>query len=131
MGFCFFVNGLCNSSVIPIAHKIALVYDLSSAYVNAPIAASFLIYSLSNFPANYIIDKKGLRISFLIGSSLYTIGILCCTLVNKAFFFVLLGSFFIAVGQPFIVNCPAKVATFWFLSQNVILLILREPLLPR
>jgi hypothetical protein len=42
------------------------------------------------------------------------------TLVNQGYYFVLIGSFFVAIGQPFIVNCPAKVATFWFLSKNVI-----------
>jgi len=116
MGLCFFVNGLGNSTVIPIAHKIATVYDISSTYVNAPIAASFLVYSICNFPANLIIDSRGLRFSFLVGSGMYALGILLCTLVNKGFFFVLLGAICIALGQPFIVNCPAKVATFWFLA---------------
>lgn len=119
MGLCYFVNGLGNNCVIPIAHKIATVYDLSSTYVNAPITASFLVYSFSNFPANFIIDSLGLRISFLIGSGLYCIGIFLFTLINKGFFFVLIGAILIAMGQPFIVNCPAKVATFWFLSKNV------------
>lgn len=116
MALCFIVNGVANNAVIPIAHKLAVVYDLSSTYVNAPIATSFLVYSFSNFPANFIIDTKGLRISFLIGSGLYALGIFFFTLINKSFFFVILGALFIAVGQPFIVNCPAKVATFWFLS---------------
>lgn len=119
MGLCFFINGLANNSIIPIAHKISLVYDLPSAYLNAPIAASFLVYSISNFPANFIIDTKGLRFSFLIGSGLYAIGILLFTLINKGYFFVLIGAILVAIGQPFIVNCPAKVATFWFLSKNV------------
>lgn len=119
MGLCFFINGLCNNAVIPIAHKIATVYDLSSTYANAPITASFLVYSFSNFPANFIIDSMGLRVSFLIGSGFYCVGIFLFTLINKGFFFVLIGAILIAMGQPFIVNCPAKVATFWFLSKNV------------
>ncbi len=119
MGLCFFVNGLANNSVIPIAHKIATVYDLSSTYVNAPIAASFLVYSISNFPANFIIDTMGLRVSFIIGSGLCAGGIFLFTLVNHGYFFVLIGAILVALGQPFIVNCPAKVATFWFLSKNV------------
>ena len=119
MGLCFFINGLCNNAVIPIAHKISTVYDLSSTYANAPITASFLVYSFSNFPANFIIDSMGLRVSFLIGSGCYCVGIFLFTLINKGFFFVLIGAILIAMGQPFIVNCPAKVATFWFLSKNV------------
>lgn len=119
MGMCFFVNGIANNSVIPIAHKIAAVYDLSSAYVNAPITASFLVYSFSNFPANFIIDTMGLRKAFIIGTTLYTIGIFLFTFINKGYFFVLIGAILVALGQPFIVNCPAKVATFWFLGKNV------------
>lgn len=131
MGLSFFVNGLANNSVIPIAHKIAVVYDLSSTYVNAPITASFLVYSISNFPANFVIDSKGLRVSFLIGSGLYAAGIFLFTLVNKGYFFVLIGAILISLGQPFIVNCPAKVATFWFLSKNVSFHLFRELLLLR
>jgi hypothetical protein len=119
MALCFFINGLGNNAVIPIAHKIAVVYNLPSTYLNAPITASFLVYSMSNFPANFIIDTKGLRFSFLIGSGLYTLGIFSATLINHGYFFVLIGAILVALGQPFIVNCPAKVATFWFLSKNV------------
>jgi fucose permease len=124
MGLAFFVNGLSNNLVIPIAHKISLVYDLSSAYVNAPIFTSFLVYSLSNFPANYLIDSKGLRVSFLIGSGLYSLGLFCSTLINQNFIFLLFSSVLVSLGQPFIVNCPAKVATFWFTSKNVYLIII-------
>ena len=122
MGVCLLVNGFGNNSIVPIANKVQIVYDLSSAYVNAPIIASFLVYSFSNFPANYIIDKHGLRFSFLIGSGMYALGLLLYALINKGYHFVLLGSILIALGQPFIVNCPAKVAAFWFLSKNVIIL---------
>ena len=85
MGLCFFINGLGNNTVIPIAHKIAVVYNLPSTYLNAPITASFLVYSMSNFPANFIIDTKGLRFSFLIGSGLYTLGIFSATLINHGY----------------------------------------------
>ena len=119
MALCLFVNGLANDAIIPIAKKVQTVYDLSSTYVNAPITLSFLIYSISNFPANYIIDTKGLRVSFLIGSGFFSIGIFFFALINKGYFFVIIGSIFVALGQPFIVNCPAKVATFWFISKNV------------
>jgi MFS transporter, FLVCR family, MFS-domain-containing protein 7 len=110
---------LANNAIVPIASKIALVYDLSSTYVNSPIVASLLVYSISNIPANYVMDKKGLRVSFLIGSALYTVGLLCYALINQGFFFVLIGSIVISLGQPFIINSPAKAATYWFTSKNV------------
>ena len=116
VSFSLFINGLANNALIPILHKLKIVYDLSSIYVNAPITVSFLIYSLSNIPANYIVDKMGLRVSFLIGSSLYCLGLGLFTLINHGYFFVIIGSICISLGQPFIVNCPAKTATFWFIS---------------
>jgi fucose permease len=115
----FIINGLTNNTVIPIAAKLADVYELSDTYVNIPVTISFLVYSITNFPANHIMDTKGLRFSFLIGSGLYMAGAGCYTLINKAYFFAVVGAVLVALGQPFIINCPAKVATYWFFDNNV------------
>jgi hypothetical protein len=72
-----------------------------------------------NFPANHIIDTKGLRMSFLIGTGCFTLGTFLYTLINKSYYFVILGTIIFGIGQPFLLNCPAKVATFWFLPKNV------------
>lgn len=40
-------------------------------------------------------------------------------MVNASFYFVLVGTVLIAAGQPFIINCPAKIAAFWFKKENV------------
>lgn len=77
-----------------------------------------------NFPANHIIDTKGLRTSFLIGSGLFMAGSSLYILVNKGYFFAIFGSILVSVGQPFIINCPAKIATYWFSDSNVKYLIL-------
>jgi hypothetical protein len=75
-----------------------------------------------NFPANHIIDTKGLRVSFLIGTALYTSGLLLYTFINRGYHYVIIGTILVSLGQPFILNCPAKVATFWFLPKNVTIL---------
>lgn len=116
VAFSLFINSLANNALIPILHHIQVVYRLSSSYVNAPITTSFLVYSLSNIPANYIIDAKGLRTSFLIGTSLYCVGLGLFILINHSYIFVFMGAICISLGQPFVVNCPAKTATFWFIS---------------
>jgi hypothetical protein len=64
-------------------------------------------------------DKNGLRVSFLIGISLYFLGTFFYTLVNKSFNFMILGTVFIGIGQPFLINSPAKVAAYWFFPKNV------------
>lgn len=71
-----------------------------------------------NFPANHIIDKKGLRVSFLLGAGFFTAGALSYAIVNKGYFFSVIGGILVAIGQPFIINCPAKVATYWFFDHN-------------
>lgn len=114
-----FVNGFTNNAVIPIATKISNTYDISATYANSPVLASFLVYSLMNFPANHIIDTKGLRVSFLVGAALYVAGLFLFSFVNSGFHWVLLGQIVAALGQPFIINSPAKIATFWFTANNV------------
>ena len=113
------INGLANNAVIPIAHKLSTPYDLSDTYVDSPVLVSFLVYSLMNFPANHLIDTKGLRLSLLIGTCLYAIGLGLFSMINSGYHWVLLGAILVAIGQPFVINCPAKVATFWFRSENV------------
>ncbi len=55
----------------------------------------------------------------MVGTTCFCVGFLIEMLVNVSFLFVILGTVVIAAGQPFIINCPAKIATFWFLKENV------------
>jgi len=119
MGFSLLINGLANNAVIPLEHKMTVIYGVSPSKVSVSVILSFLVFSIVNFPANHIIDSKGLRISFLIGTGLFTIGIFFYVLINYSYYFVILGTFFIGAGQPFLLNCPAKVAAFWFSPKNV------------
>lgn len=113
------INNLANNALIPIATKVANVYGLSSTYANSPIQISFLVYSLMNFPASHFMDVKGLGFSFRMGNVLYALGLFFCTFINYGYHWVIFGSILVALGQPFIMNSPAKVATFWFINKNV------------
>lgn len=79
-----------------------------------------------NFPANHVIDTRGLRVSFLIGAGLYMAGAALYTMVNKGYYFTIFGSILVSLGQPFIINCPAKVATYWFFDHNVKISVILE-----
>lgn len=96
-----------------------VIYGVSPAKVSISIILSFLVFSIVNFPANGIIDSKGLRVSFLIGTGFFTIGTFFYALVNHSYNFVVIGTLFMGIGQPFLMNCPAKVAAFWFFPKNV------------
>ena len=117
---------MANNAIIPIASKVASVYDLSSTYANLPIQLSFLINPIVNFTAGHFMDTKGLGVSFRIGSILYAVGLLGFCLINYGYHFVLIGSIFISIGQPLITNSPAKLATFWFISENVTFIFILE-----
>ena len=119
MGLSLIVSGLANNAIIPLEHKMTLIYDVSDTKVSLSVILSFLTFSLSNLPANYIIDTKGLRTSFLIGTLLYSLGTLAYALINVSYNLVILGTMLLGMGQPFLLNCPAKVAAFWFYPHNV------------
>jgi len=91
---------------------------------------SFLLFTLMNIPANYILDLKGIRFGFLIGISFYLAGIVLACFVNVAFGFLIAGYLIFTLGQPFILNTPAKIATYWFFPKNVKIIKRRELCLP-
>lgn len=82
MSLLLLLNGLANNAIIPIEHKMTVVFELPDSYVSSSVFVSFLVFSIFNFPANQMIDSHGLRTSFLFGTVLFTIGLMLYTLVN-------------------------------------------------
>lgn len=80
---------------------------------------SFLAFLLVNMPANYILDKRGIKFGFMVGNGIYLVGIVLSCCINAGFPFVIGGYLIFVMGQPFILNIPAKIATYWFLPENV------------
>jgi MFS family permease len=119
-------NGLLNNIIIPLQSRLAVIYDQSNKIVNIATILSFLFFSLMNVPANHILDLRGLRFGFLVGLSFYLVGILMACFVNVAFPMLIAGYLFFTIGQPFILNTPAKIATYWFFPKNVIENLFRE-----
>ena len=39
-------------------------------------------------------------------------------LINKSFYLVIVGQVFAAIGQPFLLNAPAKLVSVWFGSKE-------------
>lgn len=76
---------------------------------------SYLVWFVfANFPSVYVIDKYGLKIGLIVGISLTTLGFWIRSFINKNFIFCMLGQTFMALGQPFMYNAPAKVTSNWF-----------------
>lgn len=108
------LNGLLNNVIIPLETALATVYNVSSRVVNISTILSFLAFLLVNLPANYILEKRGIKFGFMVGNSLYLAGIILCCCVNAGFPMLMIGYILISFGQPFILNIPAELATYWF-----------------
>lgn len=122
MGLMFLINGLVKFAILPIAKQLSIAYEVDIHKGTIPVVISFVVFSLVNFPAIYITDTKGLRVSFIIGAGLFTVGTIMYVLIDFWYYFTIFGSIFFAAGQPFLSNCPAKIATYWFRAENVMIL---------
>ncbi len=112
------LNGLLNNIIIPLETKMVKIYSVDSRVVNLANILSFLGYLVVNIPANYLLDKKGIRFGIIVGNSIYLAGIVLSCFINASFSCVVLGYLIFVMGQPFILNIPAKIATYWFLPAN-------------
>lgn len=119
--FCLpsFINGMCWVVLSPISTKVAKSYDVSDSLVTLVPMLYMIVYVFANFPSNWILDTKGIRKGVIIGAVLTALGSGIRCMLNLSFTFVVVGQLFCAIGQPFILNAPAKIATFWFKEQHV------------
>lgn len=89
----------------------------------ALIPMSYMIcYIFINFPSNWVLDVKGIKKGIITGSVFTAIGTGIRCFVNYSFEYVIIGQFLCAIGQPFILNAPTKIATRWFLPKNVFII---------
>lgn len=87
-----------------------------------------IMYVLVNFFSNWVLDVKGIRVGVLIGTGLTALGAAIRCLINRSFWYMVLGQALCATGQPFILNAPAKIATFWFSRGQVKGIMTQRPL---
>ena len=79
------------------------------------------VFICLTFPVNYVIDTQGIRRSVLLGTFLTAVGISIKAFTNVAFIYCIIGQFIAAIGQPFLINVPAKLAAVWFGPQERVL----------
>lgn len=68
------------------------------------------------FPAMFLLEKKGLKLSIVLGGLLTTIGcIIKCLAVSPDLFLVaILGQTLCAIAQAFTLGVPARLSALWF-----------------
>mmetsp|Transcript_16041 Transcript_16041/g.23224 ORF Transcript_16041/g.23224 Transcript_16041/m.23224 type:complete len:423 (-) Transcript_16041:3-1271(-) len=105
-------------SFSPITSVIADIYDVSTTWVEMCTLIIMIVYVPVTFPANYFLDEYGLRGGMIIGTGLTMLGSFIRIGAYFNFWFILVGNFVVALGQPFITNAPSKVSAFWFRPES-------------
>lgn len=114
-----FVNGMCWVTASPISVPIGRAYNQSDAVVSIIPMSYMIIYVFMNFPSNWVLDVRGIRKGIVVGAVLTAVGSGFRCLISTDFSFVIIGQVLCAIGQPFILNAPTKIAVRWFMPENV------------
>ena len=114
---------MCWVVVSPIAVPIGNAYGQSDAVVSIIPMSYMIVYLFINFPSNWVLDVKGIRKGIVVGAIFTVVGAGFRCFVTTHFAFVILGQVVCAIGQPFILNAPTKIAVRWFLPKNVNLIL--------
>jgi len=98
----------------PIASLAENFYGVSSIGITIFSMIYMLMYILFTIPASWVIDKYGAKVSVLIGAFITAGFGIIRFIFADVFPVVLMTQFFIAIGQPFLINISTKIPANWF-----------------
>jgi len=98
----------------PIASLAENFYGVSSLGITMFSMIYMLMYILFTIPASWVIDKIGAKPAVLIGAIITAVFGLVRFAFAEVFAIVLITQFFIAIGQPFLINISTKIPANWF-----------------
>ncbi len=98
----------------PIAKAAQTVYNASALQIDFFSIIYLAVFVIFCVPASYIIDTYGIRIGVGIGALLAGVFGLMKGLFATDYLMVCIAQTGLALAQPFIINCPTKVAVQWF-----------------
>ena len=107
-------SGLGMVGFSAITTDIADIYGVSGLVTTMLVLPFIILFIPCIFPANYLIDAYGIRIPVYVASVTLIIGAWIRLFVNVNFLFVVAGQVIMALGQPFMLSAPAKLAAVWF-----------------
>uniref|UniRef100_A0A6A7FVC5 Choline/ethanolamine transporter FLVCR1 n=1 Tax=Hirondellea gigas TaxID=1518452 RepID=A0A6A7FVC5_9CRUS len=104
-----------------IANIISKYYGVDAAFVDWCSMLYMVTYIPLIFPGSWILQKKGLRFTVIMGSLGTMIGswIKCASVSPDRFYVTFLGQFITACSQIFILSVPTRLAAVWFGSTQV------------
>lgn len=91
-------------------------YDVPSLAIDWTSMIYMIVYIPSIFPASWLLDKYGLRLTLIMGSLLNCAGAwIKCGSTNPGRFYVsFIGQTVVALAQVFILGVPPRLAAIWF-----------------
>uniref|UniRef100_A0A2K6G7D8 FLVCR choline and heme transporter 1 n=1 Tax=Propithecus coquereli TaxID=379532 RepID=A0A2K6G7D8_PROCO len=96
-------------------------YGVSLLHIDWLSMVYMLAYVPLIFPATWLLDTRGLRLTALLGSGLNCLGswIKCGSVQQHLFWVTMLGQCLCSVAQVFILGLPSRIASVWFGPKEV------------
>ncbi|XP_006972152.4 choline/ethanolamine transporter FLVCR1 [Peromyscus maniculatus bairdii] len=96
-------------------------YGVSALHINWLSMVYMLAYVPLIFPATWLLDTRGLRLTALLGSGLNGLGawVKCGSVQRHLFWVTMLGQSLCSVAQVFILGLPSRIASVWFGPKEV------------
>ncbi|XP_028615911.1 feline leukemia virus subgroup C receptor-related protein 1 isoform X1 [Grammomys surdaster] len=96
-------------------------YQVSPLHIDWLSMVYMVAYVPLIFPATWLLDTRGLRLTALLGSGLNCLGawVKCGSVQRHLFWVTMLGQILCSVAQVFILGLPSPVASVWFGPKEV------------
>ncbi|KAK1795776.1 hypothetical protein P4O66_008839 [Electrophorus voltai] len=96
-------------------------YNVSNVKIDWLSVVYMVAYVPLIFPATWLLDKKGLRLTTLLGAGLNCIGawVKCASIGSDLFWVTMVAQTICSVAQVFILGLPSRIASVWFGPREV------------
>lgn len=96
-------------------------YSVSSVMIDWLSVVYMVVYVPLIFPATWLLDRKGLRVTALLGAGLNCVGawLKCASVGPHLFWVTMVAQVVCSVAQVFILGLPSRIASVWFGPKEV------------
>lgn len=101
-------------SLAPISSIAESYYNVDGIWITLFTMSYMIMFVIFSIPASWMIDRYGYRSSLILGAVLTAVFGLSRAFFADNFTLVIISQFFIAIGQPFLLNITTKVPANWF-----------------
>ena len=106
------------NTIIPVASEIHDKENLSYTYINMWTMVFYITFIPSNFPSNWLIEEKGLRVAVLVASVVFVVGSWLRVAFSYSPILALVGQGIASCSNPIVLNAPTKLSAVWFKTDS-------------